>query len=497
MSLAEITKLVATSEPINVNQVAYQVTGRLRASPKDPVIGVDILPPMNTIALNFGSVADSSRMKALGLKLPENFSWNNYEDVKKNKADLNLPEDWLTPVYNQGLCGSCWAFSSASCLSDRFAIANNTKSPQFSPSYFLSCDNKKIEGTLGGNQGCSGGIPSSAFQFARDEGIPSIFCQDYDWCMKNKKICYTKDSKGAGAAALNKIIPQCQKSCLTCEEQSDGSTRCKPSESEFKVYKADSWPKNELDNKQVYIAEHTNAAKTFFGDGPKVITEIKEEIWLRGPVVGCYKILQDFVVREKWYKGTSGLIYINDRTKNYKALGYHAVVIMGWGTEELPDKTKLPYWIVKNSWGDQYGDNGYFKYAMYNKEKDINVDTNLDVPIKIDGGYLFCGISAPIVFSKEKVIKKIEEKKEVQKEVSKKEDVEEEQEDQEEDEESFFSKLKHMFTRKNRKNKKNKNRMSLTENDEEDKSDYQNYIKMIILIVIIIAIIYVLLKPKK
>lgn len=410
MSLADLTKLIASSEPINVNAEAYAVTGRLRAAPKDPQIGIDILPAMNTIPINVASVS-APKFQALGLKLPENFTWNNYDDVKTHKAELNLPEDWITPVYNQGLCGSCWAFSSASCLSDRFAIANKTKSPQFSPTYFLSCDKNKIPGTLSANQGCSGGIPSSAFQFARDKGIPSIFCQDYDWCMKNKS-CFTTKSVGAGADALNKIIPECQQSCLKCAEQPDGSVRCSPETSEFKVYKADSWPKSELDNKQVYIAEHTNAAKTFFGDGQKVITEIKEEVWLRGPVVACYKIVQDFVVREKWHKGKNGLIYINDRKKNYKSLGYHAVVIMGWGMDENADGSKLPYWIVKNSWGDHYADNGYFKYAMYNKEKDINTDINLDVPITIDGGIIWCGVSAPVIFSSTKEEpKKIEDKK--------------------------------------------------------------------------------------
>jgi cathepsin B len=401
MSLAELTKIIASAQPVNVNVEAYALTGNLKAAPKNPVIGIDILPTMNAIPINTGSVSGPSKFKALGIKLPENFTWNNYEDVKTHKGDLNLSEDWITPVYNQGLCGSCWAFAAASCLSDRFAIANKTKSPQFSPTYLLSCDNKQIPGTLAGNAGCGGGIPSSAFQFAKDKGIPSIFCQDYDWCLKNK-ACFTTKSVGAGADSLNKIIPKCQQSCLKCEEQKDGSIRCVAKPDEFKVYKADPWPKSELNNRQAYILEHTNASKTFFGDSNKVITEIKEELWLRGPVVACYKILQDFVVREKWYRGKTGLIYMNDRKKNYKPLGYHAVVIMGWGEEQMDNGTKLPYWIVKNSWGDHYADGGYFKYAMYNKEKDINTDINLDVPIMIDGGVIWCGISAPIIFAQAK-----------------------------------------------------------------------------------------------
>ena len=37
-------------------------------------------------------------------------------------------------------------------------------------------------------------------------------------------------------------------------------------------------------------------------------------------------------------------------------LGGHAVKIVGWG-----DEGGVPYWLVANSWNDQWGDGGYFK----------------------------------------------------------------------------------------------------------------------------------------
>merc|ERR1712107_879189 len=39
--------------------------------------------------------------------------------------------------------------------------------------------------------------------------------------------------------------------------------------------------------------------------------------------------------------------------------GAHAVTLIGWGSEDSTN-----YWLVRNSWGADWGENGYFRIAM-------------------------------------------------------------------------------------------------------------------------------------
>lgn len=81
------------------------------------------------------------------------------------------------------------------------------------------------------------------------------------------------------------------------------------------------------------------------------------EIYANGPVTGMFFVHQDFLA----YK--SG-VYKSKLTS--PMLGGHAIKIMGYGTEAGED-----YWLVANSWNEDWGDHGYFKIARGHNECQI------------------------------------------------------------------------------------------------------------------------------
>ncbi|PON41960.1 Cysteine Protease [Parasponia andersonii] len=83
----------------------------------------------------------------------------------------NLPTrvDWrergsVTPVKDQGQCGSCWAFSSVAAVESINHIKTGNL-VSLSEQELVDCD------VISGNQGCNGGYMDRAFEFVRRNGL--------------------------------------------------------------------------------------------------------------------------------------------------------------------------------------------------------------------------------------------------------------------------------------------------------------------------------------
>ena len=213
------------------------------------------------------------RTKAL-----ESWDWRNVNGV-----------NWLTPVRDQGNCGSCVAFAAVAALEAQYKIASGQSwlDPQFSPQQLFNC---------GGGACEIGWQLSPAMKMLKNKGVVDAACSPYE----------------SGATGQN---VQCLKNF--CERQAERT---------FK------------------IVDYTSPS-SWGGSAAKLKSAIK-----KGPVVTGMTVYEDFMTYTKGiYKSNSN-----------RRMGGHAVTIVGFNDVER-------YWIIKNSWGEEWGEKGFGRISYDDK----------------------------------------------------------------------------------------------------------------------------------
>lgn len=351
------------------------------------VVGVDYVPPLTANILVITPFLTEDETKHLLFEsgvddvtaLPRHFTWQKMT-LEDGKTSL------ITQPVNQAGCGSCWAVATAGVLADRVSIFTYTKPIELSFSYMLSCDND--------NLACKGGMPQAAAKFLEHTGIPTNECWNYNWCITNNACLHGPRNEKEDP---DTYLPGCQtykNTCVMCIGEN-----CEKIGVDYKMFKA--------------VPDSTRTLRS--------ADEIKAELFHNGPIVVGYKVFDDFLFGsggdgDGWSR--TGRIYVHGAYKNVSAYqsvnatgdqwkGNHAVAIVGWGVEniskedipsEYHDKlvagdsntVEVPYWIARNSWGDIWQDDGYFKFAM----DPINNECAMDKPLKYkaeDGDQYFGG----------------------------------------------------------------------------------------------------------
>jgi len=307
--------------------------------------------------------------KASKVAMPDN--WTNFDSKVSKYAD------YVSKPQNQQKCGSCFAFAVASTINDVFIFGKNLNfNPDISPLSILSCvkDNTC-------NLQCDGGDPLGVLDWIQSKGVTTNYCMNYTDSCNSISSCYQPNKKPFDEAKKEKTFKSSNKPikippCGCC---GDGPN--------FSYYV----------NQPHLISTTTGINIEGNEDAVQII---KEHLYAFGAAVSGYVVYSNFVKDKSngKFEKTSG-IYIESenycpdsvivdgkvsKVDPYEFMGCHAISIVGWGVEKNPIKLddgtvlkETPYWYCRNSWSKDWGLNGYFKMAMYQKvgKKEINKTT--------------------------------------------------------------------------------------------------------------------------
>lgn len=227
--------------------------------------------------LNFPKPSQPTEADLLKAKvLPDEFDWRDVDG-----------KNYVSPIRNQGACGSCYAFATMAMFEARVRVMSNaTKTPVFSPQDIVSCSEYA--------QGCEGGFPYLISKYAQDFGLVDEECFPYEG----------KDSP--------------------CNEK-----KC---------------------SRQFGTGYHYIGG--FYGACNEELMRI--ELVKNGPISVAFEVYSDFFN----YKG--GIYHHTGLTDKFNPfeITNHAVLAVGYGADK---KTGEKFWIVKNSWGKDWGESGYFR----------------------------------------------------------------------------------------------------------------------------------------
>jgi len=220
------------------------------------------------------------------------------------KDTYNATVDWrnkgvVTPIKNQGQCGSCWSFSTTGSTEGAHALKTGNL-VSLSEQNLMDCS------TSYGNQGCDGGLMDQAFQYIiANKGIDTE--KSYPYQGVQGTCAYSAANSGATISSF-KDIPQGDEATLaTAVTQQPVSVAIDASHTSFQLY-------------------------------------------------------------------TQGIYY--DIFCSSTKLD-HGVLAVGYGVDTT---NSHHYWIVKNSWGTSWGQQGFI-YMAKDRNNNCGIATSASYPI--------------------------------------------------------------------------------------------------------------------
>ena len=251
-------------------------------------------------------------------------------------------------VRNQGDCGLDFAFAVTSTAEYSLCHASQGASKTvFSPMDVASCYPYLLKDR---NDICKGGVASLGFEHFQKNGLVTgtdisdtlnwrSFCFPYG--MDNTNLNHTDFSQPMAANCPSECHPDFYEKYLSKDKKGGG----------------------------VHTGKGTYYALGLEIIGDVDVYDIEIVKFSSTNITGMMQHIQDhgalqasLVVYEDFFAYSNGIYTQNSNVNK----GRRAVTIIGWGNEN-----GINYWLCKNSWGEDWGDNGFFKIRRGTNEAEI------------------------------------------------------------------------------------------------------------------------------
>lgn len=293
------------------------VADKLQGLTKTWVAGNNQLPP----AAYRGGVrlehAENTRLPVGVLVTKEEFDLPESFDAREHWPECPS----LREVRDQGCCGSCWAVSAVSAMTDRWCVNSPDKSQfEFGAFDLLSCCHECGDGCEGGNLG-------PAWKYWVEHGVSS------GGPYNSQQGCHPYPFDACRNPYEEDDAPKCSRKCQSNYNVTD-------------------------------VAQDRHFGRVAYSLGSDE-ERMKEDLFLHGPLQASFRFYADFkMYKSGVYRHVAGPLE-----------GGHAVKVLGWGVEN-----GVKYWLCANSWGENWGDKGFFKFVRGENHLNFESDVHAGLP---------------------------------------------------------------------------------------------------------------------
>jgi len=239
--------------------------------------------------------------------MPDNFDWRTLGAV--------------TSVKNQAYCGSCWSFSTAADVEGTWYLATDELISR-SPQQLVECNTM--------NLGCDGGYPFAAMQYlSHIGGMLSWDDLPYDKVFEGDALANPVGTPTCNTHLINEKMKTHQVAHI-------GGWQMVALGDEYE------------DLMRVVLLKNGPLSIAFNANGM--------DYYIHGVAGGCSSAedCEAGSVSHPDIDGEGDMFTCDPTSLD------HAVLAVGYGVQTT-DNGDIPYWLIKNSWGDAWGEDGYYR----------------------------------------------------------------------------------------------------------------------------------------